>query len=114
MTNFKKRDKFVNKRQFQNRIKHNTDGFLNWLRRARTVHAFLVAPHGNLRSVPGCLRPSDDVVAYGRRSRQTGQLHLDMKLLPHLPGLSHLDTFTWTRNCAAVYRDLAKTTPPRP
>jgi hypothetical protein len=35
-------------------------------------------------------------------------LHRDMKLLPHLPGLSHLDTFAWTRNSTSVYRDLGK------
>jgi len=39
--------------------------------------------------------------------------HLDMKLLPHLPGLSNLDTSALTRNLASIYRDLAKTTPPR-
>jgi hypothetical protein len=38
----------------------------------------------------------------------TYKLHLDTKLPPHLPGLSHLDTSAWTRNFAAVYRDLGK------
>jgi hypothetical protein len=38
----------------------------------------------------------------------TYKLHLDMKLLPHLPGLSHLDTSAWTRNYASIYRDLGK------
>jgi hypothetical protein len=38
----------------------------------------------------------------------TYKLHLDMKLLPHLPGLIHLDTSAWTRNFASVYRDLGK------
>jgi hypothetical protein len=35
----------------------------------------------------------------------TYKLHLDMKLLPHLAGLSHLDTSAWTRNYTSVYRD---------
>jgi hypothetical protein len=31
-----------------------------------------------------------------------------MKLLPHLPGLSHLDTYAWTRDFGFVYRDFCK------
>jgi hypothetical protein len=38
----------------------------------------------------------------------TYKLHLDMILLPHLPGLSHLDSSAWTRNFESVYRDLGK------
>jgi hypothetical protein len=46
-------------------------------------------------------------------ANSTYKLHLDMKPSAHLPGISHLDTFAWTRNLASIYRDLAKTTPPR-
>jgi hypothetical protein len=38
----------------------------------------------------------------------TYKLHLDMKPSAHLPGISHLDTFAWTRNFEAVYRDSGK------
>jgi hypothetical protein len=43
----------------------NTDGRLNWLRRARIELEFQVASQRKFWSILGCLRPSDDVVAYG-------------------------------------------------
>jgi hypothetical protein len=38
----------------------------------------------------------------------TYKQHLDMKHLPHLSGLSHLDTSAWTKNFAAFYQDFGK------
>ena len=36
------------------------------------------------------------------------QLYLDEKLSPRLPGLIHLDKFTWTTNLPSIYRDFCK------
>jgi hypothetical protein len=39
----------------------------------------------------------------------SGLFYHDMTNPAHLPGLSHLDNFAWTRKLPAVYRDFAKT-----
>jgi hypothetical protein len=38
--------------------------------------------------------------------------NLDLKLIRHLLGLSHLDKFTWTRNLTSIYLDWQKTRQP--
>lgn len=38
--------------------------------------------------------------------------NLDLKLIRHLPGPSHLDNFAWTRNLPSIYRDWQKTRQP--
>ena len=38
--------------------------------------------------------------------------NLDLKLIRHLPGPSHLDTFAWTRNLSSIYLDWQKTRQP--
>jgi hypothetical protein len=39
----------------------------------------------------------------------SGQFYRDMTNPAHLPGLSHLDNFAWTRKLPSIYLDFAKT-----
>jgi len=43
----------------------------------------------------------------------SGQFYHDVTNPTHLSGLVHLDNFIMTRHFSSIYRDCAKTTPPR-
>jgi hypothetical protein len=101
---------------------HNTDGMGNCLRQPGQLrnqrYTLSEKRYINLLNFVyhdySCCRDKVNRAA-GRRAvvmvfaLQSGQFYLDLTNPAHLPGLSHLDKFAWTRKLLPTYRDFAKT-----